>query len=271
VLWSPQEPAHPSEYANCAGFTLGYSDLTPGYPVSSVRVDRVVVLLKGGKSMKYFDQYLSKQVIIELSGKIKSSGILIDYGLDILVLYNGQDFLYIPFMQMHSIKLDPSPLANLTYSGDAPINNDVDRISLRKILTNAKGMFVKIYVIGNQTLHGYVVSVLNDYFIFHSPVYKTMSISFHHLKWLIPYAQNVTPYTMNNQQISFAPLQQSTPRTYEEQIKRLEGNIVVFDIGDNPYKTGLLKKVANNMIVLITGEGEEICWNIQHLKTVHVP
>jgi hypothetical protein len=231
----------------------------------------VAVLLKGGRQMNILDKFLGKQVVVELSGKTRFEGILIDYGLDIIVVYNGQEFLYIPTMQLQYIRENSVIDPKLVCSVEIPIKSDIDKISFRKILGNAKGMFVKIYVIGNQTVHGYVLNVLNDYFVFYSPVYKTICISFNHLKWLIPYTQNVTPYSLTNQQIPFTPLQQSTSRTFEEQLKRLEGNIVVFDIADNPYKTGLLKKVTNNMVVLVTGEGEEIGWNLQHLKTVHVP
>lgn len=220
--------------------------------------------------MSCFDQYLTKQVMVELSGRIKFTGVLVDYGLDIIVIYNGE-FLYIPLMQLHNIKLNPHHDSKLGDPLDAPIEKDTDKISFRKILNNAKGMFTKIYVIGNQIIHGYLLSILNDYFVFYSPVYKTMFISFNHLKWLIPYSQNVTPYSLNNQQLPVSPTQLTIPRSFEEQLKRLEGNIVVFDIADHPGKTGLLKKVGNQMVQLVTGEGEEICWNVQHIKTVHVP
>lgn len=221
--------------------------------------------------MNFLEQFLSKQIFLEITGKTKFVGILVDYGNDILVLYNGQDYIYFPLMQVQHIRNNPTPDPKLVLPDDHPDTNDQDRISLRKILMNAKGMFVKIYVIGNQIIHGYILNVLNDYFFFYSPVYKTMSISMHHLKWLIPYTQNVTPYSLSNQNIPFPSMLQSTSRTFEEQIKRLEGNIVVFDIGDHPYKTGLLKKVGNNTLIMVNGEGDEIYWNLQHLKTIHTP
>lgn len=221
--------------------------------------------------MNFLEQFVSKQVSLELSGKTKFTGILIDYGNDILVIYNGQDFIYFPLMQVQYIRINPHPDPKLVLPQDRPTSNEQERISLRKILLNAKGMFVKIYVIGNQTIHGYVLNVLNDYFLFYSPVYKTMSISMHHLKWLVPYTQNVTPYSLTNQNIPFPSMLQSTSRTFEEQLKRLEGSIVVFDIGDHPYKTGLLKKVANHSVIMVNGEGDEIWWNLQHLKTIHTP
>jgi hypothetical protein len=221
--------------------------------------------------MSHLGQYLKNQVTLELSGKILLTGVLVDHGLDIAVVYNGQEFLYIPLMQVHYMRLSPKQDPRLENPQIAPIENDAEKTSLRRMLTNAKGLFLKLYVIGNQTIHGYMLNVLNDYLVFYSPVYKMMYISLHHLKWFTPYMTNTTPYTLNNQQIPVISTNVSGPRTFEEQLKKLEGNIVVFDIGDHPSKTGLLRKVANSMVVLITGEGEEYCWNLQHLKSVHVP
>ena len=50
---------------------------------------------------------------------------------------------------------------------------------------------------GNAPIHGYVTSVMNDYIVFYSPVYKTVYISLKHLKWLIPYKENQVPYALN--------------------------------------------------------------------------
>lgn len=223
--------------------------------------------------MSSFAQFLQQQVSVELSGRIQVLGILVDHGLDILVLYNGQEFLYIPVLQLQHIKLNlqDDSLANAKRPPLPPIEKENDKISLRKTLMNAKGMFVKIYVIGNQIIHGYLLSILNDYFVFYSPVYKTMFISLSHLKWLSPYTQNVTPYSLDSHHLPVSPAQLSLPRSFEEQLKKLEGNIVVFDIADHPGKTGLLKRVSNQTVHLITGEGEEVCWNLPHIKTVHVP
>lgn len=118
------------------------------------------------------DQLHHKQVVLELSGKHLIKGILVDYGLDVVVIYNGNDFLYIPIMQIQNMKENPYPDPQLYYPTNLPFETNKEGISLRKMITNAKGMFVKLYVVGNQTLHGYVINVLNDYFVFYSPVYK---------------------------------------------------------------------------------------------------
>ena len=51
----------------------------------------------------------------------------------------------------------------------------------------------------------HITGIMNNYFVFQSPVYKTMYISLNHLKWLIPYAQNDKPYGLDNHTITLQP------------------------------------------------------------------
>lgn len=209
-------------------------------------------------------------VEIEITGKTYIIGELVDIGLDILVIFDGKKHLYIPLIHMHSIKkTEPVDETNLNDSEASIIKDSSDSISYRKILNNAKGRFVEIYVTGNNSIHGYITRVLNDYFIFYSPVYKTMFISLNHLKWLTPYSTNLTPYTLElPAQLSNIPIS----RTFEEQIKKQEKKLVVFDLGDHPNKTGLLNSVNNdNTLELITANGEPIYWKLAHIKSMHLP
>jgi len=213
--------------------------------------------------------YLGKPVIIELSGDKVHSGILIDSGPDIIVLKGKNHFFYIPLIHIQFIKPKPMDQEQINYSPSSNHLQIDENISYRKILTNAKGMFVEIFVTGNQSLHGYITSILTNYFVFNSPIYKTLYIPLQHLKWLIPFQENQTPYSLKSYQIysSDIPLL----RTFEELLKKLEGRIVVFDLGLHPNKTGLLKKVENNFVELITGNENSIHCNIQHIKTIHCP
>lgn len=221
--------------------------------------------------MSHLDGFLDKQVLLELIGRIKFTGILIDYGLDILVLYDGNQFVYIPLMQLQNIKINPQYDPKLTNPTERPMDVQEEKISYRNTLSNARGTYVKIFVTGNQILHGYVTSVLTNYFVFYSPAYRTMFISLQHLKWLIPYHANKTPYSLKTQHLPMNPSHISLPRTLEEQIKKLEGNMVVFDIADHPGKIGLLNKYEDNMIELITGDGDTVVWSVRHIKSIHLP
>ncbi|XJZ25744.1 DUF2642 domain-containing protein [Bacillota bacterium Lsc_1132] len=224
--------------------------------------------------MKNIQSLLGQKVELEVSGRTIFQGILVDLGQDILVLFNGKDYFYIPFLHVHNLRANPLIELEVSEEQEAPvspINEDQSTISYRKTLMNAKGRFVELFVTGNKSIHGYVTNVLNDYFVFYSPVYKTMFISLNHLKWLTPYQTNITPYTLGNEELPVKPLNITLQRSLEEQLKKLEGHLVVFDIGDHPLKIGLLKQVQDNIIKLITASGEMIFWKIPHIKSIHMP
>lgn len=222
--------------------------------------------------MSDFNQLIGQNVNIEISGKKELYGKLIDAGLDIIVIYNKQYF-YIPIGHIQRIKTDTQNSYDwdVDFQPNQPINTNSETISFRKILTNAKGTFVSLYIEGNKTIHGYLTSIMNDYFVFYSPAYKVMYISMNHLKWLIPYNKNTSPYSLNNEYLPVNPTSISLARSFTEQCKKLENNIVILDSGDHPEKIGLLKKVNNNKITLVTAEEETVYWNCQHLKTLHLP
>ena len=213
---------------------------------------------------------VGKTIQIEISGKGYCEGVLVDAGLDILVVYQEPNFFYIPLVHVQHIQRSSVPSASLNTT-DIPIHEQIESISYRKILENAKGRFVEIYVTGNKTIHGYLTSIMNDYFVFYTPVYKTIFVSLEHVKWLIPYPTNQTPYSLDNHHFPVNPTTVTLARTFEQQCVRLEGRFIVFDLGDHPNKIGLLKKVVNNRIELITANGAGVLWTLRHLKTFHLP
>jgi hypothetical protein len=221
--------------------------------------------------MSLIKNLLGKEVEAVISGNTNFAGILADTGPDIVVLFDGQRFLYIPLLHLHTIKERDLPDITETLPGEIPLQIESESISYRKILSNAKGKFLEIFVTGNRSIHGYITSVLNDYIVFYSPVYKTLFISMQHLKWFIPYSSQLTPYTLKNTELPVAPTQVPLVRSFEDQLKRYEGKLVVFDLGDNPSKVGLLKDVSSNIIELINAGGETVYWKISHLKTVYFP
>jgi hypothetical protein len=222
--------------------------------------------------MKEIKNLMGKEVLIEISGNTCMIGILIDIGLDIMVIYNGQRFLYIPIMHMHNMKVNQEPEITSEAPSDIPIqkNNDTG-LSYRKILNNAKGRFLEIFVTGNRSIHGYITNVMTDYIAFYTPVYKTVLISMQHLKWFTPYSSQLTPYTLNNESLPVVPSTIPLARSFDEQLQKYLGQLVVFDLGDHPDKIGLLQNINNNIIHLINASGESIFWKQYHLKTIHLP
>ena len=109
----------------------------------------------------------------------------------------NQHFLYIPIVHIQKLKETILDKEDPSYQPPSERPIETDPISFRKALMIAKGLFVQVYVTGNKSIHGYLTSIMNDYFVFHSPVYKTMFIAMNHVKWLIPYPANATPYSLN--------------------------------------------------------------------------
>jgi hypothetical protein len=224
--------------------------------------------------VKGLNQFLDTDVEVVISGDTRFVGTLIDIGQDIFVIFDGCNYLYIPLLHLHQmnkaintntekpILIDPE---------DTMMQAENNSFSYRNTLNKVKGKFIEIYVTGDRSIHGYVTSVLNDYIVFFSPVFKTLFISMHHLKWFTPYSTEQTPYTLDNSQLPVVPSSVSLVRNFEEQIKKYVGQLVIFDMGEVPEKVGLLKDVSNNIIELINASGESIIWKLNHLKTMHLP
>ena len=138
---------------------------------------------------------------------------------------------------------------------------------MNKILANAKGKFVEIYVTGNQSIYGYITQIQKDYFTFYSPVLKTILISIAHFKWLIPHLDK-TPYSIDEKPPQI-PSDCTLADTFEKQLKGLQGEVVIIDLGKNPTNMGLIKKIDNEFVEIITVAGQTRYLNFAHIKTLH--
>ncbi|MEH7332554.1 DUF2642 domain-containing protein [Neobacillus drentensis] len=221
-----------------------------------------------------FVDLIGKNIEVEISGGNFHKGTLLDSGSDMIVLYDNKKhfFLYIPFIHVQRLKetmLNEEEENSYQTPSEKPIEMDV--ISFRKALNFAKGLFVQVYVTGNKSIHGYLTSIMNDYFVFHSPVYKKMFISMNHVKWLIPYPPNTTPYSLSRENLQ--QMSKTTPlaRSLDEQLKKFENQLVIIDGGEHTEKIGLLQKIRNNKIILITADGEKVFRNLEHIKTIQLP
>jgi hypothetical protein len=220
-----------------------------------------------------FIDLIGKTIEVEISRDIFLKGTLLDSGLDIIVMYDdkNQHFLYIPIVHVQRLKETILDKEDPSYQPPSERPIETDLISFRKALMIAKGLFVQVYVTGNKSIHGYLTSIMNDYFVFHSPVYKTMFIAMKHVKWLIPYPPNATPYSLNNEDLPFMPVSTPLARSFDEQLKKFENQLVIIDGGENTEQIGLLQKVRNNKAILITAERETVYRNIEHIKTIQLP
>lgn len=214
---------------------------------------------------------LGNLVDVKISGGTSFVGILTDMGQDIVVIYNGQNYLYLPLLHVHKISLHTSTDERIENPDGSSLRGEMESISYRKILTNAKGTFTEIYVTGNLSFHGYITNVLSNYISFYSPVYKVIYIPLNHLKWLTPYSQSTTPYTLSNEKLPVNPSSVPLLRSFEEQLKKEEGKLVVFDAGLDPSKIGLLKKVEDNFAEVANASGETVYLRLNHIKSVQLP
>jgi hypothetical protein len=227
-------------------------------------------------AMSCLHEFTGKHVHIELTGHKYFSGPLVEDGPDILVINQEQtdSVYYIPLVHVQRMNSSSEEIEVAPFpTRDHPFHTENETISFRKVLTYARGHFVEIYVSGKTTIHGYLTSVMNDYFVFHSPVYNTIFVNFEHLKWIMPYPENVTPYALDAESVPHRSTPTSLPRTFKDLCKKLTGNMVVFDMGDDPNKIGQLKCIDSdsNMAELFTANGAKQLLNLHHLKTVYLP
>ncbi|MFD1358764.1 DUF2642 domain-containing protein [Fictibacillus halophilus] len=221
--------------------------------------------------MSIFNKFIGETVELSISGNKRITGIVIDIGSDIIVVYDGDQFIYIPKMHIHHISSMIDNETEIEKPKSVPINFEEETISLRKILMNAKGLFSEVFITSNQSIHGYITNIMNDYFIFYSPVYKMMLIPLQHLKWLIPYKESERPYTLSNEELPLVPFKMTLARTFTEQCKKYEGKLVIFDLGKDPNKIGKLVKMDNSQLQLTIERNKNVFLNIQHIKTLHLP
>ncbi|MDQ0340490.1 hypothetical protein J2S00_003305 [Caldalkalibacillus uzonensis] len=223
--------------------------------------------------MKTLNSYVGKIVDLEVSGKLFYTGFLVDVGDDIIVLNTGEKFLYLPFIHIHNIKLSKTEESEIEDStaSSAHIDTEADEVTYRKLLENARELFLEIYITENHTIHGYLINIMDDYFVFYSPVYHTMFISLDHLKYFTPYNPGLTPYSVGIEHFPVKPFNGSLAHNFEQQLKLLEGKFILLDLGQNPNKIGFFKKLECNTIQLTTANRETFHWNIRHIKTVHLP
>jgi len=223
-------------------------------------------------SVSDFSPFIGADIFIKLNGDNSFIGRLIDAGNDVLVIYNGSDFVYISVYHIQYFRQLTKNESNIQSPENEPsIQDELTTISLRKILNAAKGVFSEIYITGKFPIHGYVMNIMNDYFVFYSPIFKIVYVSLKHLKWLIPYRPNETPYGLTKIEFPVSELNQSLSRTLEEQLKKSVGKIIVFNFGDQENKIGKLIKVDNNQIELMKARMDISYLNMSHVQTIHFP
>ena len=220
------------------------------------------------KLLHYFNSDIVK---IEITGNKVQKGSIIDSSKDLLVIFNGDDFIYIPFEHILTIVVDEDKDNEIPNPSEPPsiISTDDNKdLTLKTVLTQAKERFVEIYISGSQSLHGYISEIKNDYFIFHSPIYKTVFIAIDHLKWLIPYATDERPYQLEIEQLRMEKLVDNLPTTFYSLISNMKGKLIIFNLDEKNKHIGKLNDVKGKLIELQPAKSSLQYVNLVHIKTV---
>ncbi|MNK03145.1 hypothetical protein D3C87_209780 [compost metagenome] len=220
--------------------------------------------------MQVIKKWLNQIVELELSGcNERILGELIDMGSDILVLFSESKFIYIPIHHLQNMNLSlTDPQLNDSSGNPSP---EQDQISYRKMLMNSRGMFTEVSIGNKRSIHGYLTGIMNDYFVFFSPIYGSVYVSINHVKYLIPYPPNQTPYDLSQDHFPVQPAALPVPRTLDRQIKKLEGKLIIVNLGEKPCHAGLLKIFENNILEMIDASGNTTIIHSDHIMTIHFP
>ncbi|MEK4229774.1 DUF2642 domain-containing protein [Solibacillus sp. FSL H8-0538] len=209
-------------------------------------------------------QYAGKETItLELSGNTLIKGSIIDLSRDIVVLFNGIDFLYIPVEHIQHVTKASNENEAVVEPSELPSINK-NELTLPGILTQALGFYTELYVMRNESLHGYITHVLQDYFVFHSPIYKTMYIASKHLKSLIPYPHNQLPYGLHRDNAAPSDLEP----TLAAQLAKMTNELVILNQSTKPYHIGKIMKMDGPFIEMQSARMANTYVNLEHVKIV---
>ncbi|KGR78322.1 hypothetical protein [Ureibacillus manganicus] len=218
-----------------------------------------------------FEPEIKEIVEVILAGDVLVKGKIIDQSSEILVLYTGKEYLYISFEHIQNISTAQqvediqSPITKPEYFTDDALKE----LSLSDVLTQAIGMYTEVNVMNRQPLHGVIVNVMKDYFVFHSPIYKTMYISTKHLKWIIPHTEEIHPYGLTKEQFYSITPNHKLADQFDLLIKSKINKLVVINLGFKGNHTGLIKNLLGKMVEVQTGENSHVFLNIEHIKVIH--
>ena len=217
-----------------------------------------------------WQEYQKEYVTVSLVGDNHFKGIIFDSGADIIVLFNGENFFYIPISHIEYIAADtpdtefkqPSTFPN------TPLNKK-EELTLDSILNEAKGVYQELCVINKKILHGTILEVLEDYIAFYSPIYKKIYVAKKHLKWLSPYLQNERPYDLSEVEFNWKQVEKEFKVNFIQQLMALSNKLVILNLGEKISHIGKVENISDKMLELKTVKGKNMFVNIEHIQTFH--
>ncbi|MEK4284683.1 DUF2642 domain-containing protein [Ureibacillus sp. FSL K6-0165] len=218
--------------------------------------------------------HLNNEVVfIEIMGGKIFNGSLIDSSDEIFVIHVNNQFVYLPTDHIYTLERDIDNENNIQSPSELPqfitkVNQD---LTLLNILSMAKGLHVELMVTRNEALHGVITSVMDDYFVFQSPIYNTMYIPNKHLKWIIPHIKNDLPYGISETEfLSLSKIKLPTlKKQFADQIAELKGQLVILNLGKDFSHIGKINHVEGRLIEMKDGKSNTIYCNLSHIQIVN--
>lgn len=219
-----------------------------------------------------FDQVKKEIVKVDLAGKSFVKGSIVESSSEIVVLYDGNDFLYISTEHIENVSVmqnEDDIQQPSTFPSSIKKDETLD-FTFVHVLTQAIGMYTELFVTNRQPLHGTITNVMQDYIVFYSPIYKTMYIPIKHLKWIIPYSEQQRPYQLSDEELQVKQIGESFVHRFDLQVEKMKNKLVVFNLGEKTHFIGKLINVHGKIIELHTARKNTAFINMQHIKTMHI-
>lgn len=146
--------------------------------------------------------------------------------------------------------------------------NPQKELTFDRILKEAKGIYVEIYILNKKPLHGTILEILDDYIVFYSPIYKKIYCPKDHLKWLIPYSTTERPYNLSASEYNWLHVEKGFEKNLNLQLKKSLNKLIVINFGEKTHHIGKIISINDKMLELRTVKEESVYVNIEHVQTI---
>ncbi|WP_042163962.1 hypothetical protein [Paenibacillus gorillae] len=215
--------------------------------------------------MSLFKKFIGCEVMVELIGCGSHSGMLVDAGVDAVVLKQEHRYKYIAAAHIQSLESAGSSDTEKKlpdYSGGYAAS----RLSLIELLRQARSLPSLIKLDRHQFLYGTVTAVYEDYFEYEAVGNGKLIVPTCHLKWISLLADDQHWFPAANPESQPTADQEQSPPTYSGRLLASQGFPVILDRGLAPHKYGILLQSEFPFLELKSADGKTIHYNAEHIK-----
>ena len=224
--------------------------------------------------MNQIIQGLVQEIVrFEITGKKMVSGTLIDVGSDMIVLFNGMDFMYIPLDHIRNFETDRDNENNVQAPTELPsivaVDNQ-DELSFEKVLGTSERETSRDFCVRPS------IFAWND----HSHYEQLHCLPIPHLQndvhipKIISNGSFPSPRAINymgRNTTSFSP--QATNETFassfDKQVEKYINKFVVLNINERESFIGIINNVEDQIVSFNQQKHPPVYLNMRHIKTFH--